>query len=478
MKLRKAKSQVVLLITFAFVMSGMVTSSEFKAEARSNAVSSGPGVAHRANGRSAKARDVPSGRLFETGFHAAEPTLATTKNGHIFTVALYNASQPTPAQVEVIRSVNGGSAWQAVSPQIASQKTHPVSIDPYIYVDDVTQRIFTIDLTMACSILSFTDNEGENWQSNPFGCGVPLNDHQTLFTGPPIESPTVGYPNIVYYCFNNIVSSSCTKSLDGGVTFVPTGAPAFSAANGSRFCGGLTGHGVAGRDGSIYLPRQYCAATMLAFSRDEGRTWTQVDVTDGKHETATGPSSGITMINGADPSVAVDEKGNLYYVFIDSKDRLPYLVISRDRGETWGKPMQIGPPALKESNLPAIEVGAPGKIAIAYMGSENSPGPPFNDSYASVTWNGYITVSATALERDPLFYSATINPKDDPLHPGRCGPGRCGSILDFLDVEIDSRGVAWASMVDACGRECSGLTSQGLSDAGVVGRIVGGPSLR
>lgn len=467
-------SRVVALCIVVLVFASGGSTAPFA----QSAIVGGRAVAHRADGRPASASNLPTGRAFYTNFPAGEPTLAVTKNGDVFSVSVDTAAQPVPAQVEVIRSKDGGRSWDAVSPKIASNKTHPISIDPYIYVDDATGRIFTIDLTIACSFLSFSDDQGESWTSNPFGCGVPINDHQTLFSGPPVSSPTVGYPQIVYYCYNNVATSACTKSLDGGVSFVPTGTPAFAAADGARFCGGLTGHGVAGADGAIYLPRQFCGVPMLAVSHDEGQTWTRVDVTGGKQQIATGPSSGVTMINGADPSVAVDEKGNLYYVFIDSKDRLPYLVVSRDQGATWGKPMQIGPPGLKEANLPAIEVGDPGKIAISYMGSENAPGPPFNDSYAEVTWNGYITESTTALSKDPLFYSATVNPKSDPLFPGRCGPGRCGTVLDFIDVDIAADGYAWASFVDACSSKCSGLTSQGLADDGLIGRLVGGPRLR
>ena len=469
----KARALVVLVAVALSVFSVDGTPSD----AARSSKPGGRAVAHRAGGRPAKANDLPRGHSYLTSFPAGEPTLEVTENGDVYSVSIDPAAQPVPAQVEVIRSTDGGDSWDPVSPRIGGQKSHPLSIDPYIYLDEQTGRIFTIDLTIACSFLSFSDDEGESWTSNPFGCGVPINDHQTLFSGAPVLSPTAGYPQIVYYCYNNVATTSCTKSLDGGVSFAPTGSPAFASADGARFCGGLTGHGVAGDDGSIYLPRQYCGAPMLGISHDEGATWTRVDVTGGKQQIATGPSSGLTMINGADPSVAVDRKGNLYYVFVDAKDRLPYLVVSRDGGESWDKPLQIGPPGLKESNLPSIEVGDPGKIAISYMGSENSPGAPFNDSYANTTWNGYITTSTSALAKDPLFLSARVNSKSDPLYPGRCGPGRCGPVLDFLDVDIAPDGTPWASFVDTCS-SCSGLTSQGLDDAGLIGRFVGGPRLR
>lgn len=213
-------------------------------------------------------------------------------------------------------------------------------------------------------------------------------------------------------------------------------------------------------------------------------------------------------MNGHDPSVAVDGRGNIYYVWIGAKDRLPYFAVSRDGGKKWSKPMMIGAPGVNETNLPTIDVGSPGKIAIAYMGSENSPGEPFpgppgctdrdprpgsfrtpcrDEAYEKTTWNGYISMSVDALDEDPIFYSATANDKRDPLKRFRCGPGRCGqTVLDFIDVVIGPDGTPWAAFADACAAPCEkprwsdeppGYTNHYEAD-GVAGRLVAGASLR
>lgn len=457
--------RVALAIAVVTLVTGIATSST-AAPAETSYPNVRHSVAYFAGGRPTRSALDPSPHLYRTTFHAGEPTIGVDSKGKVFVTAEEVGAQPIPSQIDVLRS-DDGRKWEATNPQVGPEKTHPTTLDPYLYVDTAggANRIFSIDATDACAIASFSDDEGETWTTNPIACDEPIVDHQTLFSGPPVSSPTVGYPNVVYYCFNDVVTASCSKSLDGGMTWIRTGEPAFIAVDGATFCSnGLTGHGVSGSDGTIYLPRNQCGMPQLAISHDEGATWTQVDVTGGKLQHVTGP----------DPAVAVDGRGDVFYVFIASKNRLPYLVVSHDEGKTWGKPMEIGPPGLKEADLPSIAVGAPGKIAIAYMGSVNAPGAPFSASYADTTWNGYVTTSTTALTKNPVFYSTSVNPSSDPLYRTRCGPGRCGSVLDFIDVTVAPDGTPWAAFVDGCVDAC---TKQGATepagDFGVVGKITG-----
>ena len=473
--LRRAKSKLVV----GTALLGLVAAS---AAGSGSIASAGPlatagagrhAVAHHAGGKVIKhAKHLPTPVVYDTGFSAAEPTIGFTADGTMFYAAANLDSEPTPNSIEIIRSKDGGRTWETANPMVGPQKTHPVTLDPYIYVDEAeaADRVFSIDLTVACSNLSYSDDGGDTWTTNPMACGVPINDHQTLFSGPPASSLTVGYPNVVYYCFNDVASSSCTKSLDGGLTFAPAGTPPYEGAGDGGFCGGLNGHGTVGPDGTVYLPREYCGKPMLAISHDEGATWTQVDVSGGKLEHPDGP----------DPSVKTDSEGNIYYVWI-AEDRLPYLAISTDGGEKWGKPMMIGAPGVKEANLPTIDVGAKGKVAITYMGSTNSQGKPWNDStkLLKTTWNGYITMSKNVLSKNPVFYSGAVNDTRDPIQRGRCGPGRCGRVFDFIDINISPDGEPFAAFVDACIAECAkpkGASPKG--DLGIVGGLVGGPRLR
>ncbi|MFN2594128.1 MAG: sialidase family protein, partial [Actinomycetota bacterium] len=184
----------------------------------------------------------------------------------------------------VIRSTDGGSSWQRAAPLQRGQ----VISDPYLYVDPSTDRVFSADLQEnLCGSVSLSDDDGNSWITNPQVCGE--TDHETVFAGPSVTSITVGYPNIVYYCAINGgatnlgAAAGCLKSLDGGVTYAPTGELAYPARQDESegpgsYCVGATGHGVVGPDGTVYLPKGWCGQPYLAISHDEGMTWSRVQV--------------------------------------------------------------------------------------------------------------------------------------------------------------------------------------------------------
>lgn len=431
--------------------------------------SGGRAVAHRAGGQIVRTpsvvRDAPDARLYQVGKDAVEPTMGFTRSGEM----VYTAFESNTS-IFVMRSADGGNTWDDKSPKLPSgQAAHRLSLDPYIWVDEDTGRIFNIDLTVACSYMSFTDDLETEWTTNPLACGRPVNDHQSLFGGPPVSSSPVGYDNLVYYCWNDVATSSCSKSLDGGLTFSPTGSPAFHPADDSgddpvRDCGGLHGHGVVGDDGSIYLPKEHCEQPWLSISRDEGLTWSHVR------------TAKDTAVWGPDPSVDVDDKGNIYFVYIDEM-RLPYLTVSKNRGKTWSKPMMVGAPGLTETVHATVDAGKPGSVAIAYYGTDDVRGKLDKRKYPvdKVAWDGYITMTDDALSADPLFYSGTVNDPKDPLTRGDCGPRRCQDAVDFIDVLISPDGIPFAAFADSCTVPCEGAKTM---TAGVVGSLVFGPKLR
>ena len=360
--------------------------------------------------------------------------------------------------VDVMRSTDGGRRWTVVSPKAGDANVHAHTGDPYVFVDNHGEgsRVFTVDLqAYVCSLLSFSDDNGETWITNPLGCGRPYSDHQTVFSAPPVSSTTVAYPNVIYYCFQDVISSSCTKSLDGGVSFVPAGSVSFLGVEEgtNELCGGLHGHGFGHSDGSIYIPKVHCGKPWLAISRDEGATWERHQVSD---------------LDGAghEASVAVDAEGNIYYTYI-SKALLPYLVVSRDDGKSWSKPMMVGSPGVAEASLPSLDVGPSGEVAVAYMGSENPDG---KHSYEQ-TWNGYITQSSNAAGPNPTFVSVQVNPDNDPLLRGDCAQTKCGPVWDFIDVVIDRRGDAWGAFVDGCVRVCASTPIDNDAAEGLVARL-------
>lgn len=301
----------------------------------------------------------PRASAFRTGATAFEPTLGVTAEG---TILFQGAHYPTQLPLlfsseivpDVVRSRNGGATWEYVSPTIGDQSSHRSTHDPFLYVDPDTDRAFTVDWLQNsyCSQLSHSDDGGRTWSMTRLGCGGA--DHQHLFTGPPASSTTLAYPNVVYLCAQSIPSAICSKSLDGGLTFRNTGAPPFLAVSDVLDCGRLTGHGEVGPDGTVYLPSA-CNEPYLALSRDEGATWDVVTVaqasTNDNHEAAVG----------------VDAKGRVYYLWMKA-NRLPYLAISTDGGQTFPRVLRLSPPGLKEASLPALAVDDSGIVAAALYG--------------------------------------------------------------------------------------------------------------
>lgn len=478
MTLLNRRPLALIAVGITVAMASLSLSPIVPADASGKDGSGGKGVAHRAGAAKVASaqRDAPSARLHRihvdgTPVNAVEPTLGLTKDGDIF----YTAFQ-TNTRIEVVHSGDNAQTWDLRSPKIGTRNAHLLSFDPYIYVDTDTDRIFNIDLTVACSYLSFSDDKGKSWITNPVACGRPVNDHQTLFAGPPVQSPTAGYDNIVYYCWNDVGSSSCSKSLDGGISFSPTGSPAYPGVDPEAgdqtgsVCGGLHGHGYVAPDGTVLLPKGHCGQPWLALSNDEGRTWQRVQV---------------ATIGAAshEASVAMDAKGNIYYTWI-ARNLLPYLVVSKNAGKTWSKPMMIGSPGVTDANLPSLAVGDPGKIALVYMGSENAKGPAGERDYKGTTWNGYMMVSDDVLTKNPIFYTATVNDKRDPLVRDTCSTqtgsprGRCVAAYDFIDVVVGPDGTAWAAFVDGCISICTSPGGSNLGAEAVVGQLVGGPKLR
>lgn len=386
------------------------------------------------------------------GRKASEPTLGVTQAGNAFiTAADFDGISPANPRTLIYASYDGSTTYEDVTPVVAGQTYPPATLDPYIYVDQETNRIYSDDLLVGCSLLQWSDDEGKTWSiGNPLACDGPVDDHQTIVVGnPPPGLPTVGYPNVVYYCVNKIADAQCARSLDGGTVFTQSGAPAFLGVSaGSNdgdgtstspgVCGGLHGHITTDVAGRLYLPKGHCGNPWLAVSEDGGATWRQTLV----HPMSTAHTQ---------TAVATDKAGNVYYVWWQAGTNLPYMAVSTDAGLTFGPALLIGPPGLRAVNFPSVDAGEPGHVVISYPGTTVTD--PTNPARA---WNYYVLESTDALAAQPVFRSATANALADPVHRGVC-LGRCAGMYDFLDVIYSPAGEIWGAMVDTCTKACAEL---------------------
>jgi hypothetical protein len=417
------------------------------------------------------------------GREAAEPSIGVDSGGNVFFPAsTFDTPGGVLARTKYFVSSNQGQTWSDISPSVANvTSTHQFSLDPGLHLDKTTGRVFAFDATLAAgAFFSYSDNQGQSWTNTTSSAGG-AEDHPTVATGiVPAGSGlvTVGYPNIVYYCVNSVTHVACSRSLDGGTTFTPTAIPfpdhIVTDCGGSPLGSSLMGHLATDPAGRVFLPSSFnsppCTGQMMvAVSNDGGTTWNASVVVS------------TTILSAIhDGAVASDAAGNIYIVWQDAKFNLPYLSVSTNHGASWSTPRMIAPPGVVQANIPTIDAGAPGRIAISFPGTTSA-----SASDPTRPWSYFELTSTDALDANPLFVSnvATIPGTTSPIiHRGAC-TGRCGGLFDFFEITAApiAHGPAWASLSDDCTGDCAtnpiGKTNDPSVGQGLAVQEVCGPAL-
>ena len=171
------------------------------------------------------------------------------------------------------------------------------------------------------------------------------------------------------------------------------------------------------------------------------------------------------------PTMAIDTEGNLYAVWeqapIDENgmvtgDTLLYYSVSKESepgdGEVWTDPIQIPTPGLHNNVFAWIVAGDPGRVAIAWYGTEALSGtsntcgatPPHDPiggpDTAHGLWNVYYTQTLNGLSDDPFFFPR-VDPVGHHIHKGTMFTligGQCGSrsLGDFFQLRAGLNGEA------------------------------------
>lgn len=437
-------------------------------------------LVHRAGAVGGRLAADVAAATFPLDHDAAEPTIAITSDGTLFyAAATFDnlCGPPNPVlgclpRTDILRSRDRGLTWEDVTPFLPGgvARAHPETGDPMVYVDPTTDRVFDIDqrAVVGSYTVSVSDDLGGSWQGPFVACNEPPCDHQTIVAAKPRTLTTTLYENVVLVCYNQVHSTTCQRSLDGGMTWQRT-APPFLGVAPEGVCGGSVGHLRAAQDGTLYLPKDQCGRPALAITQDDGLTWRVVEVAN-------------VVLVGMDPVVQVDRAGNLYYAFLAEEDSHLHLATSVDQGATWSEPVDVTPPGLTAAHLPALAAGDAGRLAIAFVGTDDPEGfersPEVELRDANATWHGYLSIVTDALSPTPTIVTVRVNPLDDPLVRGRCGPGRCPGLTDFIDVAMDPEGRPWAAFVDACSAPCAAAERvENDMSAGFVATIARGPGL-
>ncbi len=367
-----------------------------------------------------------------------------------------------------------------------------VSLDPIGFVDDGhfggPNRLFTSQLNLVTSELSFSDDDGDNWLPTQ-GSGQPAGvDHQTVGGGPyafPSPLARTSYPHAIYYCSQDIVTAFCSRSDDGGLTFGP-GIPIYTFATASGVdrpiapgtCGGLHGHVRVSPDGTVYVPNENCfdsnnvSRPGVAVSTDNGLTWAVRTVPDAK-----------SISPGTDPSVAAGMNSTIYLGYVNT-DGHAKIAVSYDRGLTWSKSKDAGTPfGIQNTEFAEVIAGDDNRAAFAFLGTQTAGDTQSADFLGvwhllvAFTYNGgrtWTTVDATP--SDPVQRGCIWN---------QGGSNPCRNLLDFNDVTVDKFGRVLVGYADGCTGSCVTDLTQNAStgpasaqDAlATIARQVGGRGL-
>ena len=363
-----------------------------------------------------------------------------------------------------------------------------VSFDPILFTDDGhfggPNRTFASQLILACSLMSFTDDDADTWIPSQ-GCGEPEGvDHQTVGGGPYASpAPPHTYPHAIYYCSQDIVTAFCARSDDGGLSFGP-GIPIFIFASingvnlGPGTCGGLHGHVRVSPDGTVYIPDEHCfdannvSRPGVAVSTDNGLNWIVRTVPDAK-----------SVSPGTDPSVAAGANNTIYFGYVNA-DGHAKIAASADRGLHWSKSKDAGTPfGIQNTEFAEVIAGDNNRAAFAFLGTPTAGDTQSADFlgiwhlYVAFTYNtGRTWTTVDATPSDPVQRGCIWN---------QGGSNPCRNLLDFNDITVDKFGRVLVGYADGCTGSCVTDPSQNAStgpasaqDAlATIARQVGGRGL-
>jgi hypothetical protein len=451
--MRVTRNEIALLSALALSCSEDTTTSRTSQLGAMNCDARRPAVAYRASASSSsgEALDATSQTLVPcaqiTGFASSETSLAVLADGSVLVAPVI-----TDEGTGVLRSKDRARSWEVLLPGQLGGAQHE-RVQPYMYADPITGRVLFATAAGGDGFaLSLSDDGGSSWRASTVGRGTA--DWIKIYSGPPA---TAGYPTTLYASSPAPISTAFAdyqqvqRSLDGGETWSAIDHEMLSLQAEPNDCAQgewiIYGGGVVAADGSVYLGFRRCTRLGIAFTRDQGATWTVRDVPDAKLVEYEGIFSHTQLPNlmVAEP-LALDSDGNLYAVWNDEKDVLR-LAISRDRAETWSKPVAVAPPGVAHTVFADIAVKAPGTLALAYYGSEDG----------GLTYNAYASESLDALSAAPTFHGARLNsPSEEPLFAEGFDIGYSeilsfGDLVEMVRVAYAPNGDIWASFAkDMC----------------------------
>lgn len=439
---------------------------------------------------------APTPCLGATGFGGSETQIAVTADGTLVyepailtpgvagTGYLDGLPGPQPSTQfspgGLALSGPGGTSWRFDAPAGATW----VPQDDAIYVDRRTGRIFFYALSpnpvpdtgtvpiqdqapAGQAHLLASGDDGRTWNEAALA-GFVESENPRFTSAPPPASGAQpsGYPDVAYWCGNNVVKAglpvpsyrACYRSLDGGLQWqfasilASYPAPQHSACgtNGETLQDGDPNYPEGAPDGSLYAEVNCGSTTFLARSTDEAATWPLVT------------RNGAPVTLPAEGELRVGSDGTLFLAYQTASTSLG-VSVSTDGGRTWSPARQITPAGLGTISQWAFAERGPGQIAASYLVPRGS----------SSNYDGWLSWSSDVRAGVPVVWSAPLNPASAPMRTSAPPPARD----DFIGADIAPDGTPYASFAASCpgpvpgGEACVGQSSDPEANEAVFGRF-------
>jgi hypothetical protein len=425
-------------------------------------------VAFHSDGSPADQPGAPVPCAAMTQYGGAESRMAVAPDGGLMeTPAIVGVEptapgQPTPEVVlsqnaGIGWSQNGGASWNLVMPD----GTLCPQGDNDLYFDRVTSRLFysciqdplpppaeryAVPYLARAGLLSTTPPSYDSWYHFDMNGYISENPRFTSAPAPAGQPQPIPGENMTYWCanFTNLIvtgTRTCHRSFDGGaswefasILYSPVPLHAECGTDGESLA---AGYPQGGPDGSLWAFVMCGDTTYLARSTDEAATWPILRRPDDTPVTVPiSPGSGGGFGFG-NPQLRVDRNGNLYVV--EKVGNALLLRVSRDDGLSWSEPLDMVVPAARSLSFSfwGAAIGyEPGHVAVSYMTPRSGGG-----------YDGYISATHDALDPNPVFYAAAVNP---PTQPIVTTPGGFGSSDDFITLDMGPDGTPWAPFFSDC----------------------------
>lgn len=377
--------------------------------------------------------------VFRTEGSGGEPTLAWMDDGRLLV---------TP-DAGVYRLEHDGS-FTDVTPLLdaATQQT----LDPFMVGDPATGRIYVSQLAQ-CLRLSWTDDGGASWTTNPAVCAGPEQHHQKIAVGPgptPLARTVhVATMNLASWLTTDELVIVHSRSIDGGVTWSQNPAMVKQTA-------GMEARAVGNiavlDDGTIAIIAYLCDrfvdaeynGVAVGTSSTFGATW---------QWQAIAPGGG--RCEGIDPGIAA-AGDTLYAAWED---------LSAGPGHVWWSTSLGGGAWTERQPIPTGDLGsfvftdtaasAERWVAAFLATPDTTLGPTQAPGWAH--WYPYL---ATLDLTKPGNWTVT-RLQDDPVQIGpicmdgpKCLDG-ARNLLDFIDVQLGPGGRAAVAYADGCEEDCA-----------------------